>query len=150
MRRGKHQHPILTWGNGSASLSSNYTFFLKHMASWGFVIIAAQDKNSGVGQTILDGANFLTAANSNPVSIFFHKLNVSQVGSFGHSQGAGGAINAMIKSAGKIKTVMPIELPAQAFCSIPIDCPNTALLTTGSTFLVDGSLDIPISPPTEP
>jgi hypothetical protein len=40
------QHPILTWGNGTNSLSGNYTFFLKHMASWGFVIIAAQDKNS--------------------------------------------------------------------------------------------------------
>jgi len=83
------------------------------MASWGFVIIAAQDKNSGVGQTILDGANFLTAANSNPVSIFFRKLNVNQVGSFGHSQGATGAVNALIKSAGMIKTVLPIELPGQ-------------------------------------
>ena len=31
---------------------------------------AAQDKNSGVGQTILDGANFLTAANGNSPSIF--------------------------------------------------------------------------------
>ncbi len=146
---GGFQHPILTWGNGTNSLSGNYTFFLKHMASWGFVIIAPQDKNAGPGQTMLDGVNFLIAANSNPVSIFFHKLNVNQVGSFGHSQGAGGAINAMIKSAGKVKTVMPIELPAQAFCSIPIDCPNTALLTTGSIFLVDGSLDIPISPPTQ-
>ncbi len=28
------QHPILTWGNGTVSLSGNYTFFLKHMASW--------------------------------------------------------------------------------------------------------------------
>jgi len=73
------QHPILTWGNGSNSLSANYTFSMKHMAPGGFVIIAAQDKNSGVGQTILDGANFLTAA-SNPVSIFFHKLNVSPGG----------------------------------------------------------------------
>jgi len=52
------------------------------MASWGFVIVAAQDKNSGLGQTILEGANFLIAANSNSASIFFHKLNVSQVGSF--------------------------------------------------------------------
>ena len=150
MRRGKHQHPILTWGNGSASLSGNYTFFLKHMASWGFVIIAAQDKNSGVGQTILDGANFLTAANSNPVSIFFHKLNVSQVGSFGHSQGATGAINALIKSAGMIKTVLPIELPGQQFCASPLNCTDTSHLTQGSIFLVDGSLDIPISPPTQP
>src|SRR5438445_12595014 len=101
MRRGKHQHPILTWGNGTASLSGNYTFFLKHMASWGFVIIAPQDKNAGPGQTMLDGVNFLIAANSNAVSIFFHKLNVSQVGSFGSSEGAGGAINVRIECGGK-------------------------------------------------
>ncbi len=103
-----------------------------------------------MGQTILDGANFLTAANSNPVSIFFHKLNVSQVGSFGHSQGATGAINALIKSAGMIKTVLPIELPGQQFCANPLNCTDTSHLTQGSIFLVDGSLDIPISPPTQP
>lgn len=39
--------PILMWGNGTNSLSTNYTFFLKHMASWGFVVISAQDKNAG-------------------------------------------------------------------------------------------------------
>ena len=66
--QGGFQHPILTWGNGTNSLSSNYTYFLKHMASWEFVVIAAQDTNSGSGQTILDGANFLTAANSNPAT----------------------------------------------------------------------------------
>jgi hypothetical protein len=146
---GGLHHPILTWGNGTNSLSGNYTFFLKHMASWGFVIIAPQDKNTGPGQTMLDGVNFLIAANSNPASIFFHKLDVSQVGSFGHSQGAGGAINAMIKSAGTIKTVVPVELPGQQFCSIAADCPDTSHITAGSIFLVDGSLDIPISPPTQ-
>ena len=143
------QHPILTWGNGTNSLSGNYTFFLKHMASWGFVIIAAQDKNSGVGQTILDAANFLIAANTNSASIFFHKLNVAQVGSFGHSQGASGAINALIKSTGAIKTVVAIELPAQQFCISPQNCADTSQLTQGSAFLLDGSLDFPISPPTQ-
>ena len=147
---GGFQHPILTWGNGTGSLSTNYTFFLKHMASWGFVIVAPQDKNAGPGQTMLDGVNFLIAANGNPVSIFFHKLNTSQVGAFGHSQGAGGSINALIKSAGVIKTVMPIELPGQAFCSIAVDCPDTSHLTGGTIFLIDGSLDLPISPPTQP
>jgi hypothetical protein len=143
--------PILTWGNGTNSLSTNYTFFLKHMASWGFVIIAPQDKNAGAGQTMLDGVNFLiNASTSNPASIFYHKLNVGQVGSFWHSQGAGGAINALIKSAGTIRTVMPIELPGQQFCSVPVDCPDTSHLTGGTIFLVDGSLDIPISPPTQP
>jgi predicted dienelactone hydrolase len=36
--QGGFKHPILTWGNGTNSLSSNYTYFLKHMASWGFVL----------------------------------------------------------------------------------------------------------------
>jgi hypothetical protein len=120
------------------------------MASWGFVVIAAQDKNSGSGQTILDGANFLIAANSNPANIFFHKLNTSQIGAFGHSQGATGAINALKKSAGTIKTVMPIELPEQLFCSSPQNCADTSTLTQGSIFLIDGSSDILISPPTQP
>ena len=31
--QGGFQHPILTWGNGTNSLSSNYAYFLKHMAS---------------------------------------------------------------------------------------------------------------------
>ena len=148
--QGGFQHPILTWGNGTNSLSSNYAYFLKHMASWGFVVIAAQDKNAGSGQTILDAANFLIAANSNPASIFFHKLNTSQIGAFGHSQGATGAINALKKSAGTIKTVMPIELPEQLFCSSPQNCADTSTLIQGSIFLIDGSSDILISPPTQP
>src|SRR5579859_7796630 len=59
-------------------------------------------------------------------------------------------ISALIKSAGLIKTVMPIELPAQSFCLIPADCPDTSHITQGTIFLLDGSLDIPISPPTQP
>jgi len=147
--QGGFQHPILTWGNGANSLSSNYAYFLKHMASWGFVVIAAQDKNAGSGQTILDAANFLIAANGNPASIFFHKLNTSQIGAFGHSQGATGAINALKKSAGTIKTVMPIELPEQLFCSSPQNCADTSTLAQGSIFFIDGSSDV-ISPSTQP
>jgi len=140
--------PILTWGNGTNSPSSHYSYFLKHMASWGFIVIATQDLNTGVGQTILDAANFMILQNSTP-GPFQGKLNISQVGAFGHSQGATGAINAMLKSAGKIKTVIPIELPAQQFCSAPQNCTDTTAMTQGSIFLIDGSLDIPISPPTQ-
>ena len=141
-------HPILTWGNGTNSTASQYDYLLRHMASWGFVVIATEDKNSGAGQTILDGANFLVNANSNGASIFFNKLNVSQVGSFGHSQGATGAVNALIKSAGSITTVVPIELPAQIWCSSITNCVDTATMTSGTILFVDGSND-PISPPTQ-
>ena len=102
-------HPILTWGNGSFALPLQYDYFLRHIASWGFAVIATEDQQTGVGQTILDGANFLVHANSDPASIFFHKLNVNQIGAFGHSQGAGGAGNALIKSSGLIKPLSQLS-----------------------------------------
>jgi hypothetical protein len=141
--------PILTWGNGTNSTSSNYLYFLKHMASWGFVVIATQDLNTGPGQTILDAANLMIGQNTVSGGAFQNKLNTAEVGAFGHSQGATGAINALKKSGGAIKTVVPIELPAQIFCSSPQNCADTSTLTQGSIFLIDGSLDIPISPPTQ-
>lgn len=143
------KHPILTWGNGSFGNPQQVAYLLTHMASWGFVVIATEDSMTGPGQTILDGANYLVHANSDSTSIFYNKLNVSQVGSFGHSQGAGGAINAMLKSSGLIKTVIPIELPAQVWCFTPPSCIDTSHITSGSVFFIDGSLDIPISPPTQ-
>lgn len=142
-------HPILTWGNGTNATPSQYDWFLKHMASWGFAIIATEDPNTGAGQTILDAAKFMVNANSNSASIFYHKLDVSKIGSFGHSQGATGAINALRKSGGALQTVIPIELPSQIWCGSTANCVNTATLTTGSIFFIDGTND-PISPPTQP
>jgi hypothetical protein len=73
----------------------------------------------------------------------------SLAGSFGHSQGATGALNAQIKSAGLIKTVIPIEIPAQIWCSSGINCADTSKMTSGSIFLIDGSADGIISPETQ-
>jgi len=144
-------HPILTWGNGSNAVPSQYDYLLTHMASWGFVVIATEDKTTGNGQTILDGANYLVGQNNGPPSnnIFYQKLDVHRIGAFGHSQGSQGAINALIKSAGLIKTVIPIELPATIWCSLGPSCADTSQLTSGSVFFIDGSTDIPISPPTQ-
>jgi len=140
------KHPILTWGNGTNGVPAHYAMLLRHMASWGFVVIATVDQMTGAGQTILDGANVLIAANGNPASIFFNKLNTAQIGAFGHSQGANGAMNALIKSTGTIKTVLPIELPARIWCVA--NCVPMPSFTQGSVFFLDGSLD-PISPPTQ-
>ena len=142
-------HPFLTWGNGTWGRSENYKYFLTHLASWGFVVIATEDSFTGRGQTILDAAMFLMHSNTDPKSFFYHKLNPAQVGAFGHSQGAGGAINAMVKSGGAIKTVIPIELPSRIWCNLGADCPDPKNLTLGSIFFIDGSAD-PIAPPTQP
>jgi len=142
-------HPILTWANGTNTSSDHYAYFLKHMASWGFVVIATEDLNTGVGQTVLDGATFMIHANGDVHSQFFQKLNINEIGSFGHSQGATGALNALIKSGGVIKTVIPVEIPAQIWCSSGANCANTRMMTSGSIFLIDGTADGIISPATQ-
>jgi hypothetical protein len=99
---------------------------------------------------MLDAANFVISANADPQSVFHNKLKVDRIGAMGHSQGASGAVNALIKSGGSIKTVIPIELPAQQFCfCAPTDVIDTSKITQGSVFFVDGSLDLPVSPPTQ-
>lgn len=55
---GGFKHPILTWGNGSLEKPSQVAYLLKHMASWGFVVIASEDPMTGPGQSILDAANW--------------------------------------------------------------------------------------------
>jgi hypothetical protein len=142
----KFAHPILTWGNGSSGESADCAYLLTHMASWGFVVIATEDKTTGPGQTMLDAANFLINANKSPDSIFYHKLNIDRVGAFGASQGATGAVNAMIRSHGLIRTAVTIELPAQKWCSSATNCVDTGKLKFGSIFFIDGSTDA-ISPP---
>jgi len=141
-------HPVITWGNGTGGVSSGAAYFLRHLASWGFVVVATRDRFAGDGTTILDAANFMQSANSDPSSIFFHRLDLNHIGAVGHSQGAGGAVRALIASNGKIVTVIPIELPGQQFCFCsPNQVLDTAHITQGSVFFVDGSNDIPISPP---
>ena len=101
---GISHHPIITWGNGTGGRSDGAAFFLTHLASWGFVVIATRDRFTADGTTILDAARFMVSANGDPQSAFHNKLDTNRIGAVGHPQGAGGAIRAMIKSNGAITT----------------------------------------------
>jgi hypothetical protein len=58
---GGFVHPIITWGNGTNGSAAAVDYLLRHFASWGFVIVATEDKNTGAGQTILDAASSTTS-----------------------------------------------------------------------------------------
>jgi Cutinase len=144
--------PIVTWGNGTNATPESYAYLLKHLASWGFVVIATHEKfvlTNGNGKTLVDSARLLVRANTDPSllgGVFHQKLNVNNIATVGHSQGAAGAVVAMIQSAGLIKTAVPIELPAMVFCTA--NCFDIATLTSGSIFLITGAFDF-IAPPTQ-
>jgi pimeloyl-ACP methyl ester carboxylesterase len=127
-------HPIVTWGNGSWATPDNYPGLLNHLASWGFAVVASTDTTTGTGAEILAAAQHLIGLNTDPASVFHGKLDTTQVAAVGHSQGAGGAVNAANDSAGLIKTVVPIAVPAPWMAS-PGDEFSVAALTCPVLFL---------------
>ena len=148
-------HPIIVWANGSGTtpaLATTYAYLLRHLASWGFVVIATRDGTTGTGQTIIDSANYIKARNTDTGSIFYGKLDTTKIGAMGHSQGASGAINAMLKSSGAIRTAVTFHLPRQSWCNPASNCLLTsdlAAATSGSILYVSGSTDVLISPDTQ-
>lgn len=94
-------HPVILWGNGTGSRPSSYRSGLSHWASYGFVVVAANTSNAGTGAAML---NCLDAISQSNISAY---LNLSKVGTSGHSQGGGGAIMAGQDS--RVDTAAPMQ-----------------------------------------
>lgn len=137
-------HPIVVWGNGTgAALPDAYSYWLEHLASWGFVVIRTNDATAGGGGSLISSMDYLLARNTDPASIFFGKLDASRIGAAGHSQGAAGALNAMNMSGGAIRTAVTFHLPFNSACLLPcVDEASLAAATQGSVFFVSGTQDI--------
>ena len=125
---GGYDHPILSWGNGTGAVPTQYADTLDHLASWGYVVIAQDSGTQGLGNLIVAGANYMKAKNIDSGSIFYQKLNTNKIGAFGHSQGAGGALNAIFLSPGTFKSAFTSAVPNTTWWSTPV--PNMLLWPT--------------------
>lgn len=147
-------HPVITWGNGTMAHPREYAYLLAHLASWGFVVIAADRTDTGTGIQMLDAVRYLARQNSDPNSIFRGKIDTGRAGATGHSQGGLGAINALARGGDAVSTAVTLEMPLSAACaSLPtVDgqsaCIDPPAVTSGSVLLVNGSAD-GISPATQ-
>lgn len=146
------QRAALLWANGTfdgAVGPEIYDYLLSHLASWGFVVIATRDGKTGYGDTVLDTLAFLRKEAEDRNSPLYRRIDFDRVGVAGHSQGATGAINAMLKSKGKVRTSVAFQLPRQLWCSPADLCvltPDLQAATSGSIFYVGGTFDFLISP----
>jgi hypothetical protein len=87
-------HPIVAWGNGTTVMGSGtYAFFNTNAASWGMVVAAAHEDNTGSGKHHQAGINYLLEQNEDSSSMFYHKLS-TRAGVAGHSQGGFGSTRA--------------------------------------------------------
>lgn len=142
--------PLLAWGNGSWASPKRYDYVLRHIASWGFAVVVSHDNSAANGRSLLAAVDFALQGAGDPESPLAGRIDPDRIGVAGHSQGGGGAMNALMAMDGQLRTAIAINLPSQALCSdddcerIPLDMPagTGVLLVTGSE---DG-----ISPPDQP
>ncbi|MDD3409184.1 MAG: alpha/beta hydrolase [Eubacteriales bacterium] len=113
LETGDAQYPVVIFCNGTGVKASKYTAVMKHLASWGFVVMATEEEYSWNGfgaEMCLRFAMKMNAQEqvhdwkSNP---FLGKLDLEHIGVSGHSQGGVGVINAAtnIKHASMVKAV---------------------------------------------
>lgn len=125
-------HPIITWGNGTSAPTMVYRPLLSHLASWGFVVIASNSVMTQNGNDLIRGVDYLIDENETARSEFYGMLDTDHIGTTGHSQGGGGAINAATDS--------------RVTCSVPIaPSPGGIRQVEGPIFLVAGRSDALVS-----
>jgi hypothetical protein len=120
------QSPIVTWGNGTNGSPAQVSVLLRHLASYGFTVIAPTLPNTGSGREIDAAAHYLVTQNGVAASVFHGHLNVNKVAAVGTSQGATGAVRAATSDPALIKTVMTFSLPSAVWAAPNPDCPTAA------------------------
>jgi pimeloyl-ACP methyl ester carboxylesterase len=143
---GGVRHPIITWGNGTGASPTAYAGGLNHFASWGFVVVASTSPSTGHGTEMIAGAHYLAAENGRSGSLFFGKLDTGNIAAVGHSQGAGGAINAANRSNGLITAVLPISTPTVFGFWLVVGEGFSPAQLTAPVFFVTGANDV-LAPP---
>lgn len=101
------RYPVIIWGNGTFATPSVYDALLRHWASHGFIVAAANTIAANSGTAMRAGIDRLTVLDGTAGSPFRGKVDLARVGATGHSQGGAGAINA--SADGRVTTTVPIQ-----------------------------------------
>lgn len=95
LENSSKQYPVVIFANGTEFPYTKYKPVIQHLASWGFIAVGNDDGTSWDGLSSSQTLELLLAENNNPNSIFYKKINTSQIGISGHSQGGVAVVNAV-------------------------------------------------------
>lgn len=153
------RHPVIVFADGTATnlltgvstvTAASWSYYLRHLATWGFVVIRSRDGATARGDTVLDVATYISTLGSNPQSIFYNKIDRDNFGLSGHSQGAATTVILFSQNNSIFKTYVPVETPLRAAMQVGNLAPDLGALAQvshGSIFYIGGGLDY-ISPVT--
>ena len=97
---GTERYPVVIFSNGTGVKGSKYPALLKHLASWGFIVMATEEENSWNGLSsemclrtiiLLNETETIEGWAANP---FYGHVDLENIGVSGHSQGGVGVMNA--------------------------------------------------------
>jgi hypothetical protein len=129
---GSCKHPIVVWGNGTTVMGSGtYAFFNNNAASWGMVVAASHEDNTGSGNHHKAGIDWLLAQNEDSSSMFYQKLS-TRVGVSGHSQGGFGASRAFTHA--NVETAVIVGATARASEKVSV------IILTGTEDIASGAM----------
>jgi dienelactone hydrolase len=129
---------VILWGNGTGTQPVDYLVLLQQLASYGFVVAAANTPNAGSGVEMLHCLDWLTAENTRDGSAYQGKLDLTKVGATGHSQGGGGTL--MAGRDPRVTTTAPLMPAGRGDVSAAVSQQH------GPMLLLSGGMDT-IAPP---
>ncbi|WP_318210239.1 MULTISPECIES: chlorophyllase/cutinase-like alpha/beta fold protein [unclassified Streptomyces] len=107
MGQSGERHPVIIWGNGTGAVPGIYSSLLRHWASQGFIVAAANTPTSNFAISMRAGIDVLEHRNADSSSRFHGKVDLDHIASAGHSQGGAAAVNAAVDP--RVDTAVPIQ-----------------------------------------
>ena len=122
LETSENKFPVIVVNNGTGVKGSKAKTMFQHFASWGFIVIGNEEEYSWNGFSGDMSLQYLLRANDNAESIFYHKVDMDNIGAVGHSQGGVGAFNSVTnaKHMDMYKTVV-VESPAHLDLAIGLE-----------------------------
>ena len=91
------QYPVIVIVNASNTAALNLKPAYARLASWGFIVVGNDDRQTGTGKTASETLDYVLNLNKDENSELFGKIDEEHIGCVGYSQGGAGAINAVTR-----------------------------------------------------
>ena len=107
MKNSQDDYPMVVVVNGSNTAALNYEAYFERLASWGFIVVGNDDRQSGIGISTSQTLDYMLEQNQNPDSLLYEKIDATNIGIAGYSQGGAGAVRAVTEyeNSGLYKTI---------------------------------------------
>ncbi len=99
--------PLLAFANGTGVSYSIYENLIKSIVEAGYIVVANSESMSADGAAQINSIDYALSEAKKTSSIIYNKVNTSQIGVFGHSQGGRSSVNAAVNDS-RIKCVLSI------------------------------------------